>query len=318
MITVVCPVFNEELFISGILEMFISWNNPDKELLIIDGGSTDRTRSIVEDAMKNDPSIRLLDNPDRYVPFALNRAIRVSSGDPVIRLDAHTEYAGDYFEAVLKTFEKSGADIVGGPMRVKWETAFQHAVAIATTVSFGIGDSSFHFEDHEGYVDSVYLGAWRRGIFAEIGYFDEQLYRNQDDEFHYRANAYGKKIYLDPAIRSWYTPRSNFLSLFRQYYQYGLFKPLVLRKVKSGFRIRHLIPSGFVLYCLSLVLLYSYPLFLVPATLYILILLYFVMKNFSRPGVAWRLFLVFPVLHISYGAGFLAGLFRMIRKGGKL
>lgn len=315
MITVVCPVYNEERYIAGILEMFIAWDYPRKELLIIDGGSSDGTTRIVESYVRSYPSIRLLSNPDRYVPFALNKAIRESSGDPVIRLDAHTEYAPNYFNSVIHAFDKSKADIVGGPMRVKMDTPFRNAVAIATSTPFGIGDSSFHYENLEGFVDSVYLGAWRRAIFKEVGYFDEQLYRNQDDEFHYRAKAYGKKIYQDPAIKSYYTPRGDFSSLFRQYYQYGLFKPLVLRKVSSGVRFRHLVPSGFILYLLILTFLYTYTLFLLPILIYLLILIYFGIRNISHPEVAWRLALIFPVLHISYGIGFLTGLIRMIWKG---
>ena len=190
----------------------------------------------------------MLHNKNKIVPYALNIAIKQSTGNPIIRLDAHTEYANDYIEKVIETFETTGADIVGGPMRAIGKTNFQKAVAYATSTKLGVGDSQFHDENAKGFVDSVYLGAWKREIFYDVGYFDEKMKRNQDDEFHYRAKSKGKKIYLNPEIKSRYYPRSSFRKLFMQYYQYGLYKPLVLKKIKTEIKLRHLVPIGFVFY----------------------------------------------------------------------
>lgn len=308
MITVICPVYNEEKHIHNILDFFIRAQPESKELIIIDGGSTDKTKELVKGYSVRFPQIKILDNPDKYVPFALNKAIKLSEGDPVIRLDAHTKYADDYFTAILNTFSKTGADIVGGPMRSSGDTNFQKAVAFATSTSFGIGDSSFHDDQVEGYVDSVYLGAWRRNIFKDTGYFDTDMIRNQDDEFHYRASGKGKRIYLDPRIKSWYYPRATVALLYRQYYQYGLFKPMVLRKVRSGLRARHLVPSGFVGYLLILILCLNYPVFYFPLILYIFLDIYFSIRKSESMKVALRMFIVYPVLHISYGLGFIAGM----------
>lgn len=314
MITVICPVFNEEAYILQVLQFFVDADPQDKELYIVDGGSTDLTCEIVEEWSKKNPTIHLLQNPDRYVPYALNKAIQASKGDPVIRLDAHTKYASDYFTAILNCFETTGADIVGGPMRAVGQTPFQRAVAYCTSTKLGVGDSAFHDENMEGETESVYLGAWKRSVFEAAGLFDTDMVRNQDDEFHYRARSKGKRIYLDPKIRSSYFPRSTSKALYRQYYQYGLFKPLVLKKVKSGIRLRHLIPAGFVAYWLSLpVTLWLIGLWaVIPGFLYLLMIAYFFISSTAPLEEKKSYWSIYPALHFSYGLGFLKGVFQFL------
>ncbi|MEO8149856.1 MAG: glycosyltransferase family 2 protein [Bacteroidia bacterium] len=312
MLTAICPARNEEAFIENVIQFFLKAKPADKELFIVDGNSSDKTREIVSAYAKQYSNIHLLENPQQIVPFALNKAIKVSTGDPIVRLDAHTLYADDYFEKILETFAKTNADIVGGPMRAVGKTDFQKAVAYATSTKLGVGDSQFHDEHAEGYVDSVYLGAWRRNIFNEVGYFDEQMKRNQDDEFHYRAKSFGKKIYLNPEIKSQYFPRDSFSKLFKQYFEYGLYKPLVLRKVKSEIKLRHIVPSLFVLYLLllpvSAYLLNEFA--LLPLLIYFALAILFAIRN--KSGRTEKLFsmIIYPVLHIAYGSGFLIGLIR--------
>lgn len=308
LLTVLCPMYNEEANIEALLHFFVQALPKEKELWVIDGGSTDQSAAIVADWASRHPNIRLLNNPYQTVPYALNIGIQASKGDPIVRLDAHTKYAEDYFEAVLQTFEKTGADIVGGPMRVVGDTPVQQAIGSATSNWFGIGDSRFHNERSNGWADSVYLGAWKREIFAEIGAFDEQLTRNQDDEFHYRARKHGKQIYLNPAIRSYYSPRKTLGQLFRQYYQYGFYKPLVFKRVQSSVRPRHLAPAGFVLYLLSLPLAFVWSGWLLPGLGYLGLNLFFSLSA----GIPWSAralaLAVYPSLHLSYGLGFLRGL----------
>lgn len=314
-ISVILPCRNEEHSISKVLEFFISAKPENKELIIADGASTDNTREIVAKYSANHPEISLIENPKRFVPFALNECIRKSTGEYIIRLDAHTEYAPDYFTKIVETFEKTGAEIVGGPMRAKGSTPFQRAVAVCTSTSFGVGDSQFHDETAEGYTDSVYLGAWRKKIFETTGLFDEAMLRNQDDEFHYRAKSKGMKIYLNPEIKSWYYPRSNIRTLMKQYFQYGLFKPLVLRKVRSEIKLRHLIPSAFLLYLILIPLFFIFTGWIAffPLMLYAACDLLF---SFSRQnGFSEKLnsLIIYPALHLSYGSGFLLGLSDALR-----
>lgn len=317
-ISVICPTLNEEHYIINILSFFTSSKPTSKELFIIDGGSSDATCQIISEWQKKHSNIHLLKNPDKYVPFALNIGISQSKGSIIVRLDAHSEYANDYFQKIIDTFAESMADIVGGPMRPIGKNNIQKAIAIATTNPFGVGDSKFHNPRHKGFVDSVYLGAWKKEIFKEVGLFDTELIRNQDDEFHYRAKSYGKKIYLNPEIMSFYYPRDSFKKLFKQYYQYGYFKPKVHKKVRSEIKIRHLIPSFFVIYLIILTpLLYFSILFLIPLGIYIIINLLFFMFANENFLVRIYLFFVFPVIHISYGFGFLNGLIKLKTRSNK-
>ena len=309
-LSVICPCFNEEEYIRGLLEFFISSKPADKELLLVDGGSQDKTKSIIKSYQENHQNIHLLDNPQKIVPYALNKAIPLCKADKIVRLDAHTKYAPDYFEKVIETFENVEADIVGGPTRTACKAPFQCAVAHAICTPFGVGNSQVHNVDYEGYSDSVTFGSWKKEIFAEVGMFDERLVRNQDDEFHYRAKSKGKKIYQNPEIKLWYFPRSNLKGLFKQYFQYGLFKPMVLKKVNSEVKLRHLIPSCFLLYFLSLPLAFVSWLWLIPLALYLLLDIVFALKAKGNLKVKLAALLVYPTLHVSYGAGFLRGLFR--------
>lgn len=314
MITVLCPTYNEAEYIEKVLKFFINSSPSGKELLLIDGGSTDGTKRIINEWTNKYSKIRLLENENKYVPFALNIGIKNSNGDPIIRLDAHTEYAEDYFEQIIKTFNDTGADIVGGPMNAVGKTNFHIAVAHATSTVFGVGDSKIHKGRYKGESDHVYLGAWRRKLFDEIGYFDERLKRNQDDEFHYRARSLGKRIYLNPEIKSYYYPRNSLSKLINQYFQYGLFKPVVLRKIKSEIKLRHLIPSLFSIYILSLSLAYLSKFYLLPLMIYMFTDLIFSLKQKNGIKIVVYSMLIYPSIHLSYGIGFLAGLFKLIGK----
>ncbi len=313
MITVLCPTYNEADYIESVLRFFVKSSPSEKQLFIIDGGSTDDTKRIVNDWTKKYSNIFLLNNPNKYVPFALNIGIKNSNGDPIIRLDAHTEFADDYFEQVIKTFDETGADIVGGPMNAVGKTDFQIAVAKATSTIFGVGDSKIHKGKYKGESDHVYLGAWQRKLFDEIGYFDERLLRNQDDEFHYRARSLGKRIYLNPDIKSYYYPRSSLSKLIKQYFQYGLFKPIVLRKIKSEIKLRHLVPFIFVIYLLSLPIALKFPLWLLPLILYFLVISWNVLRSNLNVKSKLYLLIIYPLIHISYGVGFIFGIAKLIK-----
>ncbi len=317
MISVICPTLNEEEYIEEIIKFFISSEPKEKELLIIDGGSNDQTREIVDKWASNYPNISLFDNANKFVPYALNIGVKKSTGDPIIRLDAHTEYASDYFEKILETFSKTNADIVGGPMRAIGRTAFQKAVAYCTSTRFGIGGSKIHDNVYSGESDHVYLGAWNRKLFDEIGFFDEKLKRNQDDEFHYRARSLGKKIYLNTEIKSYYYPRSSFKKLIKQYFQYGLYKPLVLKKIKSEAKLRHIIPPIFVMYLLTLPIAIKLVFYLIPLIIYLIVGFIYSMINKMSMLEKFTTLMVYFLLHISYGIGFITGIFTIFFKSNK-
>ena len=310
MISIVCPVYNEINFIDKVIDFCQTAEPYEKEIFLVDGGSTDGTIERINTRIAGDSRFVLLDNPEKFVPSALNRAIKKAKGDIIVRIDAHSEYAPDYFTAIINTFETTDADIVGGSMRIAKGTQLQDAIGYATSTVFGVGDSSFHYEDFEGYTDTVYLGSWRKKIFDTTGLFDENMKRNQDDEFHYRAKSKGFKLYQSPSIKVYYHPRNSYGKLFSQYYQYGLYKPMVLRKVKSEIKIRHFIPSLFALYFVSLIPIAFLNFYLgyLPLCLYILGDVLFCVKSRKSLSTAFLIFFVYPVLHLAYGFGFLKGI----------
>ena len=178
------------------------------------------------------PSIRLIDNPGKIVSTGLNAAIRAARGEIIIRMDAHTEYAPDYIRRCVEALDATGADNVGGPWVAKGAGYSSRAVAAAFQSPFAVGGARSHAPDHEGPVDSVYLGCWRKETFERFGCFDEELVRNQDDEHNLRIIRGSGKIWQSPKIKSWYRPRGSLSALFRQYMQYGYWKVRMIQKHK--------------------------------------------------------------------------------------
>jgi len=309
MISVICPVYNESDNIEKILDFFINAKPDDKELIIIDGGSTDGTREVVLSWSRCYDNIILLNNPKKYVPFGLNLAIKLSKGNPIVRLDGHSNYSPDYFEKILETFDKSGADVVGGPMNAVGKTVVQKAIAYATSTIFGTGNSKIHNINFEGYSDHVYLGAWYKEIFEELGNFDERLKVNHDDDFSYRARSKGKKIFLNPEIKSYYFPRSTLIDLLKQYFLYGFEKPMVSKNVISELKFRHIIPPLFSIYFLCLPFYFLYPILFIPLLSYLFLNIYFsLIKSKQKLSTRFLTLVVYPIIHISYGLGYILGI----------
>ncbi len=300
------PVYNEINYIKDLLANIESFLVKPDKIILVDGGSVDGTFEFLSKESQKNSKIILAHNEKKFVPNALNIAISLNSSSILIRLDAHSIYSDDYTKKILEVFENMPeVDIVGGPMRIHGNiNLFQKAIGIVTTYPFVIGPSTFHNVDYSGITETVYLGAYRSEVFHKVGLFDLDLHRNQDDEFHYRAVKLGCKIYQDSRIVSCYVPRNDYKKLFKQYFEYGLYKPLVYKKNNSTIRLRHIIPSIFVIYisCLPILFFLSTA-FLLPLYIYICLLFYMlvVTKNY------WS-FIVIPILHISYGIGFLKGL----------
>jgi glycosyltransferase involved in cell wall biosynthesis len=307
-ISILCPTYNEIDYITDLVYKLQNMPPVDKECIFIDGRSTDGTAEFLVQAEQKHKNLRLIDNPQRYVPFALNLGIKAAKGEVIIRIDSHTNYAEDYFTKILETFEEVEADIVGGPTRTAAKNRLQAAVGYAVSSPVGIGNSRVHQANYRGYSDSVTFGAWRRELFEDTGNFDEQLKRNQDDEFHYRARSLGKKIYQNPDIKLYYYPRDNLIGLFQQYFQYGLYKPLVLKKVRSEMKLRHLVPIFFLIYIVSLPFMVALiPFYWIPLALYFLALTLDVLRSGKIGPVFPELYIIYPTIHIAYGLGFLLG-----------
>ncbi len=322
MLSVICPLYNEEKYIASCIESILRQTYPqeDLEVLFVDGMSTDRTREIVQSYAVQHPFIRLLDNPQRIVPPALNIAIRAAKGDIIIRLDAHARYPNDYFTVLVRKLHELQADNVGGVCRTLPvnETPVCRAIAAALSSPFGMGNSYFRIgADREMPVDTVPFGCFRRDIFDRIGLFDEELVRNQDDEFNGRIIKYGGKIYLIPTVVIDYFARDTIGKVSKMFYQYGLFKPLVNKKLGSPASVRQFFPLGFVLGLFAgVVLSFVHPvflgLFLCVLSAYLLLAFYFALKMERHPKTLLLLIATFTTIHVSYGWGYLCGIAKLL------
>jgi glycosyltransferase involved in cell wall biosynthesis len=285
------------------------------EVIVADGMSDDGTRAILERLAKKDSRVRMIDNPGRIVSTGLNEAIRAARGKIIIRLDAHTVYAPDYVKQCVSVLEETGADNVGGPRIAKGKGFLGRAIAAAFQSPFAVGGAKAHDPLYEGALDTVFLGCWPREVFDRVGLFDEELVRNQDDEFNLRLTRAGGKIWQSPRIKSCYWTRASFKNLFQQYKQYGYWKIPVIRKHGSPASVRHLIPGSFVL---SLVILPVVALWWPVMAIFWLAL----MGTYSAANIGvsfltaarsgWVLLpmlpLIFFCLHFAYGYGFLRGI----------
>lgn len=330
-VSILIPIWNETDHIKRSLSAVLTQDYPGDcmEILIADGMSTDDTRDKIRLIVDSPSYVLIIDNPGQIVPTGLNIALRQAKGEIIIRVDGHTVIAPDYVRQCVETLQRTQADNVGGRMNAIGSNPFGKAVALATSTPFGVGGARFHYSDKEEWVDTVYMGAWPRSVFENIGLFDEELVRDQDDEFNYRLLENGGKILLSPNIKSSYTVRSSLLALWRQYNQYGFWKVRVLQKHPRQMRPRQFVPPVFVLSLLSSLLLALFiPMgrwvFVLITGVYLLANLTASVWTASKRG--WRylplLPVVFSILHLSYGLGFLVGLVRFAHrwgdKGGKV
>lgn len=320
LVSVICPIRNEEGYISQCLESLANQPyDPHKlEILVVDGMSDDQTREIVQQYAEKYPNIRLLDNPKRFVPFALNIGIRQARGKYIIRMDGHAKAAADFVEKSIAALENNEADCVGGPITSVNDSETGKAIALGMSSPFGVGNSRFRTSvDKPCYVDTLAFPAFKREVFLKIGLFDEEMVRCQDDEFNFRIRKSGGKILLTPEIKSWYYPRAGFKKLWKQYFGYGLWKIRVLQKHFWKMQLRHFFPAGFVL-SLLLPLILS---FFIPGAYRVSIGIagLYIAASVLAAGLTWRrnrevspfkILLSFYILHFSYGIGFLWGLIK--------
>jgi glycosyltransferase involved in cell wall biosynthesis len=318
LVSVVLPARNEGTQIGKCLDAVLAQDYPEDrfEVVVADGSSDDGSRAILDEYARRDPRLRILENPHRIVPCALNIGIRAARGEIIARVDGHTFLARDYLRRGVEALRRTAADNVGGRMDPIGGGLFGDAVARAMCSRFGIG-AQFHFATREREVDTVYLGMWPRATFERVGLFDEELVRNQDDELNYRLRKAGGRVVLIPDMRSRYQNRTNAWKLARQFYEYGTWKVRVLQKHPRQMSWRHFVPPAFVsalLFALAsigtlpyagqatVLLLGAYGLCVVPAGVW----------TAAREGLVACLatVLAFAVIHLAWGLGFVTGLIR--------
>lgn len=318
LVSIIIPMRNEASYIDGCLASVLDSDYPqDKlEILVVDGMSEDGSRKAVEVWQERYPSLRLLDNPKKVTPVAMNLGIKEAKGEIIIVFGAHSQLTPDFIRrSVDQLLNNSKADCVGGILRCRGEGWVGNAIVLALSSPFGVGNARFRIGGPDGWVDTVAFGAYRREIFKDIGLFDEAFLRNQDDEFNYRLVKSGGKIYLDSKIQSLYYVRPSLRKLWEQYFQYGYWKIRVIQKHKLPASWRHVVPALFLLSLSGSTFLWLLTksgiyLFVVILGFYVAASLLFSILAVIKGG--WRSFpllpFVFAIVHFSYGLGFLKGL----------
>lgn len=314
-VTIAMPCLDEERFIEACVRSVLAQDYPrDRiELLVADGGSRDRTREILARLIADDPRIQLIDNPHRIQAAGMNEIVRVARGDVIVRMDVHCEYAPDYVRKCVDVLERTGADNVGGPQRARATTRFQQALCAALASPLGVGGAKYRSADNEGFVDTVFLGAFRRRVFERIGMYDPRAITNEDAELNQRIVESGGKVYLSPEIVVHYHPRESFRALAKQYFRYGRGRARTLLKRGKLLSLRPAIPFLMVAGASALLATSAVQPFTPFAfAAYALATGAEAVRVGRSAGasaipIVWA---IFPVLHVSHGVGFAVGLVR--------
>jgi len=319
LVTIAMPAFNEERFIEACIASVQAQDYPaDRiEILIADGRSTDRTREILAHLAEADPRIRVIDNPDRIQAPGLNRLVREARGDILVRMDVHCEYAPTYVRACVEALERTGADNVGGAQRARARTRFQRALCAALDSPLGVGGARYRSAASEGFVDTVFLGAFRRRVFEQVGMWDPGAITNEDAELNQRIVATGGKVFLSKDIEVHYYPRDSFKKLATQYFKYGVGRARTLLKHGRFLNVRPAIPFAMVVGGAALILVPPlWPVAPLAFGAYALATGAEAIRVGRSVGAAAipTVWAIFPVLHASHGVGFAAGLMRYLRQ----
>jgi succinoglycan biosynthesis protein ExoA len=314
-LSIVVPMRNESDWIDRCLETIFSQDYPaDKiEVLVVDGMSDDGSYEMLESCWPNHPRLRGVGNPERIVASSLNLAIEEARGEIIVRVDSHTELDCDYVRVGVNLLLATGADNVGGPMVKLGGGPVGDAIAGAMSSRFGIG-SYFQFADEDREVDTVYMGMWPRSVFDRVGLFDEELVRNQDDEFNYRIRKAGGRILVTPRMRSRYQNRQSWGKLAKQFFEYGLWKTRVLQKHPAQMSVRHFIPPAFDFAVISsllagVVMPEAACLGAAALILYALAMLAVAVREAPRKN-RLRFWLALVIIHHGWALGFLLGMVR--------
>lgn len=326
-VSIIMPIRNEFRYIRNSLGAILRQNYPSDrlEILIVDGLSNDGSRQIVNDMIGANPQVHvvLLDNDKQIFSTGFNIGLKHAQGDIVVMLGGHTEIAPDYVWRSVESLGNPDVDCVGGSVETIAQTRVGEAIALAMSTPFGVGGVAFRTQKRKAmWVDTVAFGAYKRQSVQRCGFLDEELVRNQDDEYNYRLRELGGRILLVPDIHVRYYSRSSLGSLWHQYFQYGYWKVRVMQKHPFQMRFRHFVPPLFVagLFCsLPVVMLSALGwIALAPWLIYILAVLVvsFSVTVLHRRLVALLLVLTYPTLHLSYGLGFLIGLIKFANRWG--
>lgn len=322
-VSIIIPCYNEEKYISQCLDSIIANDSPKEnlEILIYDGGSKDGTLEILKEYEKNHPFFKIKHNPQKIQSVAMNLGIKEAVGDIIIRMDAHTIYDSEYISQIVNLLTTTSAVNVGGPQVGIGQTYITKAIAVAVSSPFVAGNAFYRFEKvKERWVDTVYLGAWRKKNLLELGGFDESFAVNEDYELNYRLRGKGGKILFSPKIRSEYFVRPSLVKLIKQYVRYGFWKVKTLKKHPNSLTLRQLVAPFFILSLIisGILFLMGCPIFLESILIaYILAFLFFAFKLLRINELHYlpMFFILALIIHLSWGSGFWGGIIYWHGKG---
>lgn len=312
---VVIPCRNEKTHISACINSVLQSDYPEDLLHVIvaDGLSDDGTKELLQEQFSTNKRVTIIDNEKRTTPHALNLGIKSSDANYVMILGAHSEISKLYVRrCVERLTSNEEIKCCGGLLKSISGNHTTEVIAAAMGSVFGVGSSHFRTGLKSGYVDTVAFGMYPKSLFEEIGYFDEELIRNQDDEMSYRILKHGYKIYLDNHIYATYFVRSSLKKLAAQQFQYGYWKVYVNKKHKAITTVRQLAPLFFLIYVFTLPISLLFIWWLMPLLVYFTIAIITAISKVKRLIDLPLLLITFPVLHLSYGYGYLRGIIDFI------
>lgn len=314
-VTIVIPVFNEVTAIEACLESVAEQDyEGDWDVVIADGGSTDGTLRLLDRWVARGGRWQVIHNPQRRQSAGVNLAVAGASGEVIVRMDAHSTYDSDYVTRSVRALLGTGAVAVGGPIRPRADAGFARAVAAAMRIPLMTGTARFHREDHHGSVDTVYLGAFRRADFIEIGGLRSfPSGAGEDADLYWRWRRSGGDVWLDPTIRSEYHPRRSLRALFRQYFRYGEAKAEMLWANRVWPSSRPLAPALLVVGVVAGLAVWAVTGEFLPVAALLALWVGALVVSAAHagwPGPPLLVELAGAVMHVSYGLGLWWGLLR--------
>lgn len=316
--SVVIPCLNEARDIEAVVRGAMEQRYPPHqlEILVADGGSTDETRAIVERLAAEDARVQLVDNPGRFPSSGMNAGIRRARGTVIIRMDAHAAYAADYVLASVEALRRTGACNVGGAARARHRSTFQRAVSAALSSPLAVGGSAYRDPTREGFVETVFNGAFRREVIEHVGLYDERARTNEDAELNQRIIEAGGRVFLSRSIIAFYYPRATLRGLAAQYFGYGQGRARTLLRRRWLLSARPLVPFA----ALTIFAVLAVFAALVPGTAWVLAVAcefyvgVVVIEAARLAATNLRFFplllVIFPIMHAAHGLGVWEGFFR--------
>ena len=320
-VSVVIPCRNEKAFVGRCIEAIYNSELPEHvhvKVIVVDGMSNDGTREELDRLQTIYTSLNVVDNIQQLTPIAFNLGIHYCDFDFLQIIGARHIITANYISKSIDILiNKPEIWCVGGKIKNVFTTEDSQVISEAMSTSFGMGLGNFRTLNESSFTDTVTSPMYPKFVFEKIGYFDEQLVRNQDDDFNFRVNKAGGKIWFESEIALDYYVRSNYSGLMKQFYQYGYWKVFVNTKHKTVTTWRQLIPPVFVLYVFSIVFLPFLPFlftlfYSLPFILYLILLVFVSLRCAKKSTSVFAFIRTFIILHFSYGSGYLHGILNFI------